>query len=146
MTVEIPVPEGPPCDFCDDWPAVGSLMQLANYSTQKFCASCGPAYLLSVVEAMTGAAPDDTAATDDGVSGNDSAGALTADDLAQLDAATPADTAAVAAAIQSGQPVIVADDDPGEPGSPRDHWASTTHVRRSTHGHRGTARPKGDDE
>jgi len=39
----------------------------------------------------------------------------------------------VAASIASGEPVTVAGD---EPGSAADHWASTAHVRRSTHGHR----------
>jgi len=125
MTTEIPVPEGPPCDFCTDWPAVGSLMNLADYTTQKFCASCGPAFLVGIVEAMTGAQIMPT--------GQPAAG--------------PPDeavTAVVAAAIESGEPVVVEDD---EPGSAADHWASTKRVVRSTHGHRGGSRTKaGDDE
>ena len=117
MTVEIPVPEGPPCDFCTEWPAVGSLMNLADYTTQKFCASCGAQFLLGIVQAMSGAdvtAPDPTAAIP------------TAGTAPESDA-----SAGVTTAPDSG--------DAGEPGSAADHWASTAHVRRSTHGHR-TAR------
>ena len=114
MTVEIPVPEGPPCDFCAEWPAVGSLMNLADYTTQKFCASCGAEFLLGIVQAMSGAevtAPDPTAATP-------TAGTAPGPDA----------SAGVTTAPDS--------DDTGEPGSAADHWASTAHVRRSTHGHR----------
>jgi len=114
MTVEIPVPEGPPCDFCTEWPAVGSLMNLADYTTQKFCASCGAQFLLGIVQAMSGA---------DAASPAPAPGELS--DAAAADV--------VAASIASGEPVAVADD---EPGSAADHWASTAHVRRSTHGHR----------
>ena len=117
MTVEIPVPEGPPCDFCTEWPAVGSLMNLADYTTQKFCASCGAQFLLGIVQAMSGA--DVTAPAPDAVE------PATAEQAAH-DAAL---TVAMEAAHR-------ADD---EPGSAADHWASTAHVRRSTHGHR-TAR------
>ena len=125
MTTEIPVPEGPPCDFCTDWPAVGSLMNLADYTTQKFCASCGPGFLVGIVEAMTGAqimvpaTPDPT----------------------MPDAAEPSTTTDAASTPSPDMP----DDD--EPGSAADHWASTKRVVRSTHGHRGGGRTKaGDDE
>ena len=117
MTVEIPVPEGPPCDFCTEWPAVGSLMNLADYTTQKFCASCGAQFLLGIVQAMSGAdaaAPDPTAP----------AGAV-AGSAPTMPTDSNADATADAAT--------------DEPGSAADHWASTAHVRRSTHGHR-TAR------
>ena len=125
MTTEIPVPEGPPCDFCTDWPAVGSLMNLADYTTQKFCASCGPAFLVGIVEAMTGAQIMVPA----GSAPEPAAAGLTADEIQQ---------------IEDGWPAPDQDD---EPGSKADHWASTTHVRRSTHGHRGAAKAKaGDDE
>ena len=125
MTTEIPVPEGPPCDFCTDWPAVGSLMNLAGYTTTKFCASCGPLFLIGIVEVMTGAqimvpASETSAAGDGGVPA----------------AASPA---------ADIQPEDAADDD--EPGSAADHWASTKRVVRSTHGHRGGSKAKaGDDE
>jgi len=114
MTVEIPVPEGPACDFCDEWSAVGSLMNLADYTTQKFCASCGPKFLLNIVEAMTGTDLDGTP---------DPAGPEPAEaELAQY-------------AADSQEPVPAPDDD-DEPGSAAGHWASTKHVVRSTHGHR----------
>jgi len=125
MTVEIPVPEGPPCDFCPDWPAVGSLMNLADYTTQKFCASCGAQFLLGIAQAMAGAEP----------------------------AGSEADTAPVPVTAvlgpdgrDSGETVIgQAGDD--ETGSAADHWASTKRVVRSTHGHRKTTAgpPAGDD-
>ena len=130
MTVEIPVPEGPPCDFCTEWPAVGSLMNLADYTTQKFCASCGAQFLLGIVQAMSGA--DVAAPPSDPTSG-------------QLSTPTPT------VATTSGQPDSTTDTD-DEPGSAADHWASTAHVRRSTHGHRAAKgasgvpyRPPGDE-
>ena len=122
MTVEIPVPEGPPCDFCTEWPAVGSLMNLADYTTQKFCASCGAEFLLGIVQAMSGAevtAPD------------------TGDD------ATPVTAVLGPDGRDSGQTIIGAQDG-GEPGSAADHWASTQHVVRSTHGHRKARGANGD--
>jgi hypothetical protein len=54
------VPAGPVCDFCEQEDAIGSLMNLADYQTMKFGPNCGPAYLLSVVEAMAGGAPADS--------------------------------------------------------------------------------------
>jgi len=117
MTIEIPVPEGPPCDFCADWPAVGSLMNLADYTTQKFCASCGAQFLLGIVQAMSGA---------------DAASPAPAPD-----APTPAAAAAVAEHL--ADPNVAGPEDDDGTGSAADHWASTAHVRRSTHGHR-TAR------
>ena len=123
MTTEIPVPEGPPCDFCADWPAVGSLMNLADYTTQKFCANCGPAFLVGIVEAMTGAqimvpVTDEPAPP--------AAGAESEPESTDSAGAPPP-----------------GDDD--ETGSAADHWASTKRVVRSTHGHRGGAR-KTEDE
>ena len=117
MTVELPVPEGPPCDFCTEWPAVGSLMNLADYTTQKFCASCGAQFLLGIVQAMSGA---------------DAASPAPAPD-----APTPAAAAAVAEHL--ADPNVAGPEDDDGTGSAADHWASTAHVRRSTHGHR-TAR------
>ena len=114
MTVEIPVPEGPPCDFCADWPAVGSLMNLADYTTQKFCASCGAQFLLGIVQAMSGA---DAAAPPPDPTGD----AGSADVDSSTDAISPATSSNTTDT---------------EPGSAADHWASTAHVRRSTHGHR----------
>jgi len=114
MTVEIPVPEGPPCDFCTEWPAVGSLMNLADYTTQKFCASCGAQFLLGIAQAMSGA---------------DAASPAPAPDPVPITAVLGPD------GRDSGETIIgQAGDD--EPGSAADHWASTAHVRRSTHGHR----------
>ena len=122
MTVEIPVPEGPPCDFCADWPAVGSLMNLADYTTQKFCADCGPEFLLGIVSAITGA--DVTAAADQAPAGADERGV------------------SVVSAPAGHQPDAAPDDD--AEGSAADHWASTKRVVRSTHGHRKRA-GNGDD-
>jgi len=114
VTVEIPVPDGPPCDFCTEWPAVGSLMNLADYTTQKFCASCGATFLLGIVQAMSGAevtAPDPTA------------------DIPTADTAP-------SSALSPGVIPAADSDDAGEQGSAADHWASTRTVVRSTHGHR----------
>ena len=114
MTVEIPVPEGPPCDFCAEWPAVGSLMNLADYTTQKFCASCGAQFLLGIVQAMSGA---------------DAAAPASEPD-------PPAPEAVDAAAEYRADPNVAGPEDDDGTGSAADHWASTAHVRRSTHGHR----------
>ena len=107
-------PLGPPCDFCPDFSAVGSIMNLLDYSTVRFCGNCGPGFLLGVVEAMTGAP---------------------AEQAGQEQPEQPA------AAMAESEPELTDSaagpdgDDDGQ-GSARDHWASTTHVRRSTHGHR----------
>jgi len=125
MTVEIPVPEGPPCDFCPDWPAVGSLMNLADYTTQKFCASCGAQFLLGIAQAMAGAEPAEPGP----------------------DPTPAAGPTATAADGDSGSATADAPGDDGEPGSAADHWASTKRVVRSTHGHRkpAGAAPAADD-
>lgn len=123
MTAEIPVPEGPPCDFCTDWPAVGSLMNLADYTVQRFCANCGPAFLVGIVEAMTGVqimvpvTDADRAATDAELA-KMGADPLTDAELAELDS----------------KGVTAPKPDP-----------MTEHVVRSTHGHRGGAKPKAGD-
>jgi len=114
MTIDIPVPEGPPCDFCMEWPAVGSLMNLADYTTQKFCASCGATFLLGIVQAMSGV--EVTAPAPDAVE------PATAEQAAH--------DAALTVAMEADRQ---GDDDTG---SAADHWASTQNVVRSTHGHR----------
>ena len=124
MTVEIPVPEGPPCDFCTEWPAVGSLMNLADYTTQKFCASCGAEFLLGIVQAMSGA---DAAAVDPAAVNAELA-------KAGADPLTPDETAGLA------------NDDASEQGSAAGHWANTAHVRRSTHGHRAAKGASGEGD
>jgi hypothetical protein len=139
------VPTGPACDFCDEWPAVGTMMNLADYQTQRFCASCGPKFLLSVVEAMTGAGggePEPEGAADPTLTApGQSAGAPTGN-AANAEGAAD-DPAAIAGADSVSAAAYDRDDD--EPGSAADHWASTRNVVKSTHGHRGAART-GKDE
>jgi hypothetical protein len=140
------VPAGPACDFCTEWPAVGTLMNLADYQTQKFCASCGPKFLLGIVEAMTGAMPDapdedECPACGGMVPITDMPGHLQAHADAADGAGDPA--AVIAAAIKSGETVIVDDD---EPGSAADHWSSAQHVVKSTHGHRAARKPAGGEQ
>lgn len=50
------VPDVPPvqCDFCNAEPAIASIMNLADYQTQKFGAGCGPEFLRSLAAAMAG--------------------------------------------------------------------------------------------
>lgn len=117
MTDQYVVP-GPPCNLCGEYEAVGSVQNLADYATTRFCSFCGPDLLRSLADAMAGE-PEPEAAADENTTQQ-------APDLT-IGATSPA-------AAEGDQ----GDDD--EPGSARDHWASTTHVRRSTHGHR---RPKG---
>jgi len=143
MTVEIPVPEGPPCDFCTDWPAVGTLMNLADYTTQKFCANCGPEFLLGIVSAMTGA--DVTAAGGEAPAGGDARGAQ--DDAPPAGHQAAEDECPVCGAMVSLSELDAHQQTPECQsqigGSAADHWASTKRVVRSTHGHRGgkTAAP-----
>lgn len=111
---EIPVAVGPPCDLCGEFPAVLSLMNLADYSQIKGCGNCAPEFLRTIADSIDGRVT-----------------ALPDTETAEL--AADVDAAAADAGAQA--PELGADDDDGQ-GSARDHWASTTNVRRSTHGHR----------
>jgi len=147
MTTEIPVPEGPPCDFCTDWPAVGSLMNLADYTTQKFCASCGPAFLVGIVEAMTGAQIMVPVTGTSAAGGGELPAPVTP--AADIQPEPERESIRITPSPEMRAAVLAAAglEDQAEQGSKADHWASTTHVRRSTHGHRGGSRAKsGDDE
>lgn len=113
MTV-IPEPEGVPCDFCQEYAAVMSIMNLSDYSQMKPCGNCAPAVLRGIADMFD---PPQTPPA----GGESEPAAAPSDDAAASLAGTPA----------GGTP-----DDPGPDGSAADHWASTTNVRRSTHGHR----------
>lgn len=112
MTVEMP--PGPPCDVCEDEPAVLSLLNYADYQQLKLGANCAP-------DVMRGIA--------DGMDGRQTAGSG-----GESDAGPHAGEESQAGT--TGAPESVLPDDGSEEGSARDHWASTTNVRRSTHGHR----------
>lgn len=116
MTVEMP--PGPPCDLCGERAAVLSLMNYADYSQIKACAPCAPDFMRTIADSIDGG---HTAAAN---------AEPVADPELSDEIPTPEQQAAGAAAA-------AAED---EPGSARDHWASTTNVRRSTHGHRSTTR------
>lgn len=111
---EMPAVAGPPCDICGEYHAVMSLMNYADYGQMKMCSNCAPHFLRTVADSIDGRTTAETepAAEPDPPSSSGS----------EVDA--PDSTSAV-----SGS-------DNDEPGSAKDHWASTTHVRRSTHGHR----------
>lgn len=82
----------PPCDLCEGAePAIMSLMNLADYSQVKIGAVCAPPFFEGLAAQIRGpgdgggqAVPDNE---DDGYSGNDSAGALTASDIEQIERA-----------------------------------------------------------
>lgn len=118
MAADLSAVPGPPCDLCAEYAAVMSLMNYADYGQMKMCSNCAPHFMRTVADSIDGrqTADPETPAEPDPLSNSGS----------EVDA--PDSTSAV-----SGS-----DDD--EPGSAKDHWASTTHVRRSTHGHR---RPAG---
>jgi hypothetical protein len=99
---------------CEDEPAVLSLLNYADYQQLKLGANCAPNVMRGIADGMDGreTAERPPEAPPDPVSSSESA----ADD--------PASTSTESSS------------DDGEPGSAKDHWASTTHVRRSTHGHR----------
>lgn len=110
----IPEPSGVPCDFCGEYAAIMSVMNLSDYSQMKPCGNCAPVILRSIADAFDPPAPP----APDSIP-----------DLARaLDHATDDPIGAVLAV--QGTP------DPAEEGSAADHWASTANVRRSTHGHR----------
>ena len=120
MTVKMP--PGPPCDGCGGEAAAMSLLSYGDYSQVKLGVNCAPSFLRSIADSIDGK----TTAEVEGE---------TPDPELTDDAPTPEQAAAGAAAA-------AAEDD--EPGSARDHWASTTNVRRSTHGHRRPSSATGD--
>ena len=112
MTIEMP--PGPPCDVCGELPAVLSLLNYADYQQLKLCGNDAPNVMRGIADSMDGRSTAETPAEP------------VADPELSDAIPTPEQQAAGAAAA-------AAED---EPGSARDHWASTTNVRRSTHGHR----------
>ena len=115
MTEQDYVPAGPVCDFCEQEDAIGSLMNLADYQTQKFGPDCGPEYLLSVVRAMAGDIPAE--------SGPDAA----------------PDPTATGQTAPTAEPATGSGSDAGPDASdgPAPGFPGTENVVRSTHGHRG---------
>lgn len=111
---ETPALPGPPCDGCDAEPAAMSLLSYSDYSQVKVGVNCAPSFLRSIADSIDGGT---TAA---------------AETEPEPPAADPYESSA--GSEPDTQPP--ADEPDDEPGSARDHWASTTHVRRSTHGHR----------
>lgn len=105
---------GPPCDICGAEPGIASLMNYTDYSQVRFGPACGPAFLRSIAAAMAGEPEPEPVIEPDPPA---------AEQVQQWTEQT--------AALDVGD-----HDDAPEQGSARDHWASTTNVRRSTHGHR----------
>lgn len=132
---------GPACQLCERFEAIGSVQNLADWSTTRFCGECGPGYLRAMADAIDGgtpAAPETAGGEGEGeqLAALDSPGAETCPMCgATVEVADIQGHVEMHAAEQAGET------DNAEPGSARDHWASTTHVRRSTHGHRTTKRP-----
>lgn len=112
MTVEMP--PGPPCDVCQAEPAVLSLLNYADYQQLKLGGNCAPNVMRGIADGMDGRETAERPAEP------------VADPELSDEIPTPEQQAAGAAAA-------AAED---EPGSAADHWASTKHVVRSTHGHR----------
>jgi len=99
-----------------------SLMNYADYSQMRLGPSCGPEFLRGVADAIDGRSTvlPETAEPVDPLAADTLEGALAAEQAAE-----------------------------SEQGSQAEHWASTTNVRRSTHGHRtprassaGTPKPR----
>ena len=121
MAADQYVVPAPPCQLCEQEEAIGSLQNLADWETIRFGPACAPGFLRAMADMIGGteeqaaAEPETVTAT---VTGPPPEGMTVADVRAELE-------------------------DDGEPGSKADHWASTTHVRRSTHGHRAPRRAAG---
>lgn len=120
MTAETPL--GPICSICEEYEAIGSLMNLADYTTTRFCAMCGPGFLQVVLDALSGP--------------------LTTPDAEPDDPPPPAAEQAAAAAEQARDAAgdLVLDD--SVPGALT--FPGTANVVKSTHGHRG-GRKDGDN-
>jgi len=120
---ELAAPVGPVCSICEEYEAIGSLMNLADYTTIRFCALCGVSYLETVLEAMRGA-----------------------DTTPDEEPADPPPPAAVADV--TGQAVDVselADDERAILAAESPAFPGTANVVRSTHGHRKGGGSENDD-
>jgi hypothetical protein len=51
---EVPVAQGPPCDFCETELAIMSVMNLADWAQQRIGANCAPEYLRAIAQAISG--------------------------------------------------------------------------------------------
>ena len=112
MSIEIP--PGPPCDICGELPAVLSLLNYADYQQLKLCGNDAPQVMRGIADSMDGR--------------------TTAEPTAETEPEPELSSDSAADAPDSTSAAPGSDDD-GQ-GSAKDHWASTTNVRRSTHGHR----------
>lgn len=114
MTAETPI--GPVCSICEEYEAIGSLMNLADYTTTRFCALCGPGFLGVILEALSGAD--------------------TTPDPEPADPEPPAAEQVTAAAEAAADQAIAAGQEPEtQTGT---GWPGTANVVKSTHGHRKT--------
>lgn len=113
---------GPVCSICEEYEAVGSLMNLADYETIRFCAMCGPQLLDTVLESLRGA---DTTPDPEPADPAEDAAAFAADDQQRIER-------------ELAEPY-----EPTVDLSP-DSWPGTENVVRSTHGHRKTGGDSGD--
>ena len=120
---EFAAPIGPVCSICEQYEAIGSLMNLADYTTTRFCAMCGVAFLETILEALQGA---DT--TPDVEPADEPPPSKVADATGQaMDVSDLADD----------ERAILAAEPPAFPG--------TANVVRSTHGHRKGGGSENDD-
>lgn len=148
MTDAYVVP-GPACNLCGVAEAIGSMQNLSDYSTVRFCGECGPVYLRAMADAIEGVEPGAQAEPVDPLAADTLEGRVAAETETCPVCSAAVELADIPAHVEMHAAESADDQGEGEPGSARDHWASTTHVRRSTHGHRTTKRPapgpKGDD-
>lgn len=124
------------CDICDQYVALGSLMQFGDYSQTRFCGNCAPDFLRSVAAMVAGETEPAACAVCD---------KLVPDEWVPDHAAFHAleRSAEQAAADQASWQPAGGDDDPAaaaaateDADAKPDHWAGTKTVKRSTHGHR----------
>lgn len=59
---EIPEAVGPPCSVCEEFAAIMSLMNLADYSQTRLCGNCAPQFLGQLIAMMTGEVSESEAA------------------------------------------------------------------------------------
>lgn len=142
MTADV-IP-GPPCDICGEEFAAMSLLSYGDYSQVKTGVNCAPDFLRSIESAIDGksTAEPPPEPEPDPKSSSGSADELQGSTSTESGSNEPDPFESSAGSEPNTEPPPPDDDD--EPGSARDHWASTTHVRRSTHGHRRTSSATGE--
>lgn len=136
----VPETTWPPCDLCGAEESIASVMILATYQTTRIGGACLPDYFRAIADQVAGvpAAEMPAGGAD---SHQDAPAAPAAPETEQCPmCGAMVSLDAIPAHVEGHMAENPELAEAPEQGSARDHWASTTNVRRSTHGHR---KPRG---